>query len=92
MYNYLPWPSNMRTADNVLELRMNEGSAGYGVYVMVLELLRDAKDRQILFNSKKIAYAINEMDTALVERVIKDYGLFNQTPDNHIKSDWLDTQ
>lgn len=92
MYNYIPWPSNMRTADNVLELRMNEGSAGYGVYVMVLELLRDAKDRQILFNSKKIAYAINEIDTALVERVIKDYGLFNQTPDNHIKSDWLDTQ
>lgn len=92
MYNYFPWPSNMRTADRVLELRMNEGSAGYGVYVMVLELLRDAEDRQILFNSKKIAYAINEMDTALVERVIKDYGLFTQTSDNHIKSDWLDTQ
>ena len=92
MYNYFPWPSNMRTADRVLELRMNEGSAGYGIYVMVLELLRDAEDRQILFNSKKIAYAINEDDAALVERVIKDYGLFTQTPDNYIKSDWLDTQ
>ena len=82
----------MRTADRVLELRMNEGSAGYGIYVMVLELLRDAEDRRILFNSKKIAYAINEDDAALVERVIKDYGLFTQTPDNYIKSDWLDTQ
>lgn len=65
----------MRTEDNVLEMRMTEGSAGYGVYVMLLELLRDSEERRLKFNPYKLAFAINETDKELVERVISNYNL-----------------
>ena len=71
MYNYLPWPSNMRTADQVLSMRIQEGSAGYGVYVMLLELLRDADNRRLVFNPRHLAFAMNEPDVELVQRVVQ---------------------
>ena len=89
MYNYLPWPSNMRTADHVLAMRIQEGAAGYGIYVMLLELLRDSETRSLVCNPKNLAFAINEPDIALVERVIKDYGLFEVAPDGAFRSPWL---
>ena len=89
MYNYLPWPSNMRTADHVLAMRIQEGAAGYGIYVMLLELLRDSETRSLVCNPKNLAFAINEPDVALVERVIKDYGLFEVAPDGAFRSPWL---
>ena len=89
MYNYLPWPSNMRTADHVLAMRIQEGAAGYGIYVMLLELLRDSDTRSLVCNPKNLAFAINEPDVALVERVIKDYGLFEVAPDGAFRSPWL---
>ena len=70
MYNYLPWPSNMRTADQVLSMRIQEGSAGYGVYVMLLELLRDAENRRLVFNPRHLAFAMNEPDVELGQRVV----------------------
>lgn len=92
MYNYLPWPSNMRTADHVLAMRIQEGSAGYGIYVMLLELLRDSETRSLVCNPKNLAFAINEPDIQLVERVIKDYGLFEIAPDGAFRSPWLNQQ
>ena len=92
MYNYLPWPSNMRTADHVLAMRIQEGAAGYGIYVMLLELLRDSDTRSLVCNPKNLAFAINEPDVALVERVIKDYGLFEVAPDGAFRSPWLISQ
>ena len=92
MYNYLPWPSNMRTADHVLAMRIQEGAAGYGIYVMLLELLRDSETRSLVMNPKNLAFAINEPDIALVERVIKDYGLFEIAPDGAFRSPWLQQQ
>lgn len=92
MYNYFPWPSNMRTADKVLAMRISEGAAGYGIYVMLLELLRDSETRSLVLNPKHLAFAINEPDAALVERVIKDYGLFEIAPDGAFRSPWLQSQ
>lgn len=92
MYNYLPWPSNMRTADQVLSMRIQEGSAGYGVYVMLLELLRDAENRRLVFNPKHLAFAMNEPDVELVQRVIQDYGLFNLDDQKRFTSPWLEAQ
>lgn len=92
MYNYLPWPSNMRTADQVLSMRIQEGSAGYGVYVMLLELLRDAENRQLVCNPKHLAFAINEPDVSLVERIVQDYGLFNLLEDGKFCSPFLEAQ
>lgn len=92
MYNYLPWPSNMRTADHVLGMRIQEGAAGYGIYVMLLELLRDSESRSLVFNPRNLAFAINEPDTNIVERVIKDYGLFVMEKDGTFTSTWLEEQ
>lgn len=92
MYNYLPWPSNMRTADHVLAMRIQEGAAGYGVYVMLLELLRDSESRQLVNNPKNLAFAINEPDTGLVQRVLSDYGLFSPGSDGTVFSPWLNQQ
>lgn len=92
MYNYLPWPSNMRTADQVLSMRIQEGSAGYGVYVMLLELLRDAENRQLVFNPKHLGFAMNEPDIELVRRVVQDYGLFTVLENGKFCSPWLETQ
>ena len=92
MYNYLPWPSNMRTADQVLSMRISEGSAGYGVYVMLLELLRDAEQRQLVFNPKHLAFAMNEPDVELVRRVVLEYGLFNLDDQGKFTSPWLEQQ
>lgn len=92
MYNYLPWPSNMRTADQVLSMRIQEGSAGYGVYVMLLELLRDAENRRLVFNPRHLAFAMNEPDVELVQRVVKDYALFDVGDDGKFSSPWLEQQ
>lgn len=92
MYNYLPWPSNMRTADHVLAMRIQEGAAGYGIYVMLLELLRDADTRSLVCNPRNLAFAINEPDCSLVERVIRDYSLFDLAKDGSFSSPWLNSQ
>lgn len=92
MYNYLPWPSNMRTADQVLSMRIQEGSAGYGVYVMLLELLRDAENRRLVFNPRHLAFAMNEPDVDLVQRVVQDYALFDVGEDGRFSSPWLEQQ
>lgn len=92
MYNYLPWPSNMRTADQVLSMRIKEGSAGYGVYVMLLELLRDAENRRLVFNPRHLAFAMNEPDVELVQRVVQDYALFDVGEDGKFSSPWLEQQ
>lgn len=82
----------MRTADHVLAMRIQEGAAGYGIYVMLLELLRDSETRSLVMNPKNLAFAINEPDIALVERVIRDYGLFEVAPDGAFRSPWLNQQ
>jgi len=92
MYNYLPWPSNMRTADHVLAMRIQEGAAGYGIYVMLLELLRDSESRSLVFTPRNLAFAINEPDVELVTRVVQDYGLFTLGKDGTFTSPWLEQQ
>lgn len=82
----------MRTADHVLAMRIEEGAAGYGIYVMLLELLRDSETRSLVLNPRNLAFAINEPDSALVERVIREYSLFTIGEDNTFTSPWLEQQ
>lgn len=91
MYNYLPHPSNMRTTDQVLAMRIREGAAGYGIYMMLLELLRDAEGRALVNNPAHLAFACNEPDVELVRRVIADYGLFTLGEDGRVSSPWLES-
>lgn len=89
MYNYIPHPSNCRVSSAVLTLRIEEGAAGYGVYWMILELLRDAPNFRFSRNPKAIAFAINEPDLSMVERVVNNYGLFDFDDDGLLWSPWL---
>lgn len=70
-------------------MRIEEGAAGYGVYWMILELLRDAPGFKFSRNPKAIAFAINEHDVELVLRVINNFGLFDFDDDDLLWSPWL---
>ena len=71
-------------------MRMVEGSAGYGVYMMLLELLRGAPGRSLVLNPAHLAFAMNEPDSDMVGRVIQDYGLFSLGENNKFSSPWLE--
>lgn len=89
MQNYILHPSNMRSQDILLEMRVEEGSRGYGIYMMILELMRDANNYRIRDNAKYIAFAINEPDADCVSRIMHDYSLFTADEDGYIYSNWL---
>ena len=59
---------------------------------MLLELLRDAENRSLVFNPANLAFAINEPDVELVRRVCTEYDLFNLDADNRLSSPWLEAQ
>lgn len=92
MLNYIPHPSNARLAGGLLRLRIDEGSAGYGVYWMVLELLRDAPDYKLTADARALAFAINEPDIDLVQRIITNLALFDQDSNGNLFSPWLNEQ
>lgn len=75
--------------DNVLRMRMQEGAAGYGIYVMILESLRASEDYKIKSDTAVIGWQIHEQDLALVERVITQYDLFELSTDGYLSSPWL---
>lgn len=73
-------------------MRIREGAAGYGIYMMLLETLRDADGRKVFNYPEGLAFAINEPNIDLVKRVIEDYDLFKLDKDGFITSPWLDAQ
>lgn len=89
MYNYIPHPSNCRVSSNILRMLMREGVAGYGVYWMLLEMLRDAPEFRMFFFPESFAYAMHCNDVDMVTRVCKDYGLFEFDEKEYMSSSWL---
>lgn len=89
MYTYFYHPINLSSMDNVLRMRMQEGAAGYGIYVMILEYLRSSDDYRIKSDTAVIGWQIHEQDLALVERVITQYELFDLSKDGYLSSPWL---
>lgn len=75
--------------DNVLQMRMQEGAYGYGIYLMILEQLRDADGYTMRYDPAVLAWALHESDQQRVERVCTNYGLFEISEDGMIKSPWL---
>lgn len=59
---------------------------------MLLELLRDAEHRRLVFNPRHLAFAMNEPDVELVQRVVQDYALFDVGEDGRFSSPWLEQQ
>lgn len=92
MYNYIPHPSNISKSSMITALLIEEGHAAYGIYWMVLELLRDCPNYKIGNNAKSIAWAIHSTDVDLVDRVLHNYGLFDRDDDGLLFSPWLQEQ
>ena len=89
MYNYIPHPSNCRVSSSVLRLLAKEGAAGYGIYWMLLEMLRDAPGYCIEYSPEVLAYSLHLSSTDILTRVCEQYGLFTITKDGKISSSWL---
>lgn len=68
---------------------MDEGFAGYGIYWAIIELLRDAQNYRYTSEPKVIAYVLHAQDVAQVERVLRNFGLFDYDSDGMLFSPWL---
>lgn len=79
--NYFPHDSNARNDERIIRLRMKHGAAGYGVFFMLLELLRNAKGYMCATDYKAISYELR-VDAALVRAVVEDFNLFLFTNDH----------
>ena len=70
-------------------MRRSEGAAGYGIYVMLLELVRDSEDQQVFDDPESLAFAIHEDDVSMISRICHDYSLFTLTDDGYLRSPFL---
>lgn len=82
---YFPHDSNARTDQKMLPVRAKYGAKGYGIYFMIIELLREAKEYQMLSNYEAIAYELHEQ-IADVQDVIENFGLFEFSDDGYFYS------
>lgn len=79
----------MSKMDAVLRMRMQEGAAGYGVFMMLCELLRDSPNYTTTYDPSVLAWALHEADIPRVQRVCQDYGLFAISDSKEICCPWL---
>ena len=89
MLYYFPHPTNLRIGKDVIRMRRAEGAAGYGIYIMLLELVRDSEDQQVFDDPDSLAFAIHEDDVSLISRICHDYSLFTLTDDGYLRSPFL---
>ncbi len=78
--NYFSHDSNARNDEKIIRLRMKQGAAGYGVYFMILERLREERNYMSAKDYNMIAFDLR-VDASLVKSVIEDFGLFAFTED-----------
>ena len=78
--SYFPHDSNARNSDKLIRLRMRHKAAGYGVFFMILERLREDPSYMSVKDYNMIAFDLRE-DASLIKSVIEDFGLFVFTED-----------
>lgn len=67
--------ANARNDEKIVRLRMRHGAAGYGVYFMIIERLREERNYMSVRDYNVIAYDLR-VDANLVKSVVEDFGLF----------------
>lgn len=77
---YFSHDSNARNSDKLICLRMRHGAAGYGVFFMILERLREEEDYMSVKDYNMIAFDLR-VDASLIKSVVEDFGLFAFTED-----------
>lgn len=78
--NYFSHDSNARNDEKLLNLRMHKGAAGYGVYFMILERLREDTNYMSVKDYNILAFDLR-VDSQLIKSVVEDFGLFAFTED-----------
>ena len=78
--NYFSHDSNARNSDKLIRLRMRWKAAGYGVYFMILERLREEPNYMSVKDYNMIAFDLRE-DASMIKSVVEDFGLFAFTED-----------
>lgn len=78
--NYFSHDAGARNDSRILRLRMKLGAAGYGIYFMILERMRDEESYELPCDYSVIAYDLHE-DEDTVRAVIEDFGLFEFSQD-----------
>lgn len=78
--NYFSHDSSARNDEKIIRLRMKHGPAGYGVYFMILERLREETDYMSVKDYNVIAFDLR-VDASLIKSVVEDFGLFVFTDD-----------
>lgn len=89
MYNYFPHPSNLRQSSVCVSLLIEEGFAGYGLYLAILEVLRDAPGYRYSPDPKVWKYILHADDLDQLQRVLTSYGLFDRDDNGLLFSPWL---
>lgn len=83
---YFPHFSNARHDSKIKRLRKELGIEGYGIYFMILEVLRDQEDLSYpIADIDLLAEEFSTIDPK-VEAVVKKYGLFKVGEDNYFYS------
>ncbi len=75
---YFKHDFDSRNDPKMIDLRRKYGAKGYGIYFMIIEMLRSNKKYSMKLNLESIAFDIKE-DIEVIEDIIKNYGLFRIT-------------
>ena len=78
--SYFSHDSNARNSKKLIRLRQQHGAAGYGVYFMILERLREEGGYTSDRDYDMIAYDLRE-STDLIRSVVEDFDLFELSSD-----------
>lgn len=84
MKNYITLPSDFRNSDICIDLLMSEGAAGYGVFIMLLEVLRECDGYKIKDDAARLNFSLRIGDLDLVKRVLHNYKLFEASEDGYL--------
>lgn len=89
---YFSHDSNARNDDKILKLRSGRnGAAKYGIYWMILELMRESSDISLPKDYKSLSWHLR-CPCKLVQSVVEDYNLFTFSDTNlHFFSKRLQT-
>jgi len=72
---YFSHDSNARSDERILAVRAKYGAKGYGIYFMIIEMLREANAQRLLKHYSSIAYGLHEQ-TEDVQDIVENFNLF----------------
>lgn len=75
---YFSHDSNARSDEKILPLRAKYGAKGYGIYFMIIEMLREANAYQMLRQYSIISYELKE-DENVIKDIIENFNLFEKS-------------